>query len=141
MSLQERFESKYIPEPNSGCWLWTAAVHRNGYGKFGIGRKLHLAHRVSWEIYRGEKPLGRNVLHSCDMPCCVNPDHLFLGSQYDNIKDAISKGRMPCKLSDQDVRNIRLSTESNAALGRRYDVDASVISRIKSREDRRHVRE
>ena len=91
---RKRFENSYMPEPNSGRWLWTGYVHNQGYGFFYYrGQKNLLAHRVSYEFYKGKIDIFSNVLHKCDTPCCVNPDHLFLGTQQTNVLDAISKGR------------------------------------------------
>ncbi len=88
------FEGKFIPEPNSGCWLWGAYCMTNGYGTFcpGNGRRV-LAHRASFELYVAPIPEGLLVLHRCDVRCCVNPNHLFLGTQADNIHDMWAKGR------------------------------------------------
>jgi hypothetical protein len=94
--IRERFESKYYPEPNSGCWLWDAHCAKNGYGLIGgggTGGGMKLAHRVSYELYVGPIPDGMNVLHKCDTPCCVNPDHLRLGTLSDNMQDMIDKRR------------------------------------------------
>lgn len=88
-----RFESKFIPEPNTGCWLWTATSVKYGYGTFHWRGKDRYAHRVSWELYRGTWPSTLCVLHKCDTPACVNPEHLFLGSRTDNNADCVSKGR------------------------------------------------
>lgn len=88
----EMFEDKYIPEPNSGCWLWIGAL-RAGYGNFWYKGKNESAHRVSWLLHNGKIPDEKCVLHKCDMPSCVNPDHLFIGTQRDNVIDAVSKGR------------------------------------------------
>jgi len=85
----ERFMSRVHPEPMSGCWLWTGGMHRSGYGMLRSGK----THRVSWRLFRGEIPQGLYVLHKCDVRCCVNPDHLFLGSHRDNMKDMSRKGR------------------------------------------------
>jgi hypothetical protein len=92
-SLKERFESKYIPEPNSGCWIWTDQCHYSGYGHFRLKNKTIRAHRMSWMIYKGEIPSNLIVCHKCDIKCCVNPDHLFLGSFKDNMVDKVNKKR------------------------------------------------
>src|SRR5258706_10921681 len=97
--IKERFDSKWTPEPFRGCWLWSACVNSSGYGSFGIGsrtdhtRCIITSHRMAWQIYRGEVPIGLHVLHHCDTRCCVNPDHLFLGTGLDNTMDMIKKNR------------------------------------------------
>jgi hypothetical protein len=83
------FLDRSVPEPNSGCWLWLGSVNANGYGK--IGGKL--AHRMAWAAHNGPVPDGLNVLHSCDVRCCINPAHLFLGTQPENVADCIAKDR------------------------------------------------
>jgi hypothetical protein len=84
---------KVSPEPNTGCWLWLGApVDWKGYGRFYRDGAAVLAHRAAWGLFRGE-PADLRVLHKCDNPACVNPDHLFLGTQLDNIRDRDAKGR------------------------------------------------
>lgn len=87
MSLLDRFEGKYIPEPNSGCWLWTASLNTYGYGQIyvrDLGRHDH-AHRVSWELFKGEIPVGMDIDHLCRVRSCVNPDHMQPVSPRENI--------------------------------------------------------
>lgn len=87
------------PEPNTGCWLWTYRINEWGYGFFSTGsdktktRKKFYAHRYSYELFKGPIPKGLLVCHSCDTPACVNPDHLWVGTDADNNKDCTSKGR------------------------------------------------
>lgn len=76
----------------SGCWIWLAS-RKGSYGQFSINQQKGTAHRASWIIHKGPIPHGLNVCHKCDKPLCVNPDHLFLGTQSANIKDMYSKGR------------------------------------------------
>lgn len=93
-SLSERFWSKV--QKGDGCWEWTGARHSFGYGwinRPGRGNGKMMAHRLSWELHFGPVAGGRGVLHHCDNPCCVRPDHLFLGSQSDNVRDMWRKGR------------------------------------------------
>lgn len=87
-----RFDAKWCRN-ESGCWLWNARIHPNGYGAFGFGDVVYKAHRAAWMIYRGAIPTGMCVLHRCDVPRCVNPDHLFLGTQIDNVRDMVQKKR------------------------------------------------
>lgn len=88
-----RFEDKFIPEPNSGCWLWLGALDVNRYARFGVKGRNCKASRVSYALYKCEEPGALHVLHKCDTPQCVNPDHLFLGTHQDNVADRVAKGR------------------------------------------------
>jgi hypothetical protein len=95
--IAERFAEKYEIVPWSGCWLWTGSTMANGgYGKITYhqgDQKQMGAHRVSWLLHKGPIPEGLWVLHRCDVPACVNPEHLFLGTAKENIEDCIRKGR------------------------------------------------
>lgn len=83
--------SEFITE--CGCQIWTAGADGNGYGQFRFEGKLIGSHRASWIASRGPIPNGLHVLHRCDTPPCINPDHLFLGTPADNVADMIRKGR------------------------------------------------
>jgi hypothetical protein len=90
--IQTRFWAKV--DKSGSCWKWTASTLSAGYGQFTIARRRVLAHRVSWEIQnQREVPEGMCICHSCDNPRCVHPEHLFLGSLSDNMKDCYRKGR------------------------------------------------
>lgn len=149
-SIVDRFMDKVIPEPMSGCWLWGAACDRKGYGMFNIvtdcGHKLiQFAHRISWEIHNDEIPKNICVLHKCDIPGCVNPDHLFLGSRKDNAEDMVKKGRSlrgrphgvgsdntNARLTEEDVMVILCSSLSQKKIARLYGVSQAHVSRIKT---------
>lgn len=149
LSLDERFNRAVMPEPNSGCWLWTGAPQGSmGYGRIKTDRGLEAAHRYSWRRHKGEIPSGLFVLHKCDNPACVNPDHLFAGTHQDNQDDKVSKGRQArgaklahprasgersgtAKLTAQQVAEIRASSTPQRALAARYGVTQAAISLIK----------
>ena len=110
-------------EPASRCWIWIGQKQRQGYGKLYIGsHRYMLAHRAAYWAFCGDLPPDLDVLHRCDVPACVNPNHLWLGTQADNNRDMMGKGRASClrgaahgraKLTEEQVRNIR---ETTAAL-------------------------
>lgn len=116
---------KTLVEP-SGCWKWTGAIGSHGrYGIVGLVGKQWLAHRASWFLFRGEDPGGRAVCHRCDNGLCVNPDHLFLGTQGDNVTDMERKGRSNhprheahgrAKLTAADVLSIRARVNSGESI-------------------------
>jgi hypothetical protein len=93
LSLSERVERLSVPEPNAGCHLWLGPVNDSGYGKIKVKGRTLPAHRVSYAANVGEIPIGKMILHKCDTPACVNPQHLFIGDARDNAVDAIRKGR------------------------------------------------
>lgn len=94
-TARERFEANYERGSDGECWEWLGGKDRHGYGQFRTEKKQHktMAHRFSYEIHIGPIPDGMKVCHSCDNPSCVNPDHLWVGTQADNVRDMIAKGR------------------------------------------------
>lgn len=135
-ALLPRFEAKFLPEPNSGCWLWIGALVPDGYGSFGISTdKTIKAHRMAWILYHGPIPDEAHVLHKCDTRCCVNPDHLFLGDNASNRADCVAKKRQFRKLSDTDIRSIAADTRPQHIIALDYGVRQATISRAKQRAD------
>lgn len=133
------------------CWLWHGHTSPLGYGRVHWLKRWHQVHRVSYELHHGAIPDGLCVLHSCDVRNCVNPAHLFLGTQIDNIEDMLRKGRHVAPagaahtrthLTDEDVRAIR--RRSAAGEGRRdlaaeFRVSPATISHIAVRRTWRHL--
>ena len=103
MDISERMGRLSIPEPNSGCFLWMGAMTPTGYGRVRVKGPVvaqhsdawlsKAAHRVAWEVENGAIPDGMSVLHRCDNRACVNPIHLYLGTQRDNMDDLVRRGR------------------------------------------------
>lgn len=140
-----RFWSKV--DKSGECWTWMAATAGPlGYGVIGITReRMVYAHRLSWEMANGPIPAGMYVLHHCDNPKCVRPEHLFLGTIKDNVADMDAKGRrrsLPprgtanpnAKLDEAAVRLIRASSESDAALAIDLGVSTTLVRKVRLRE-------
>lgn len=127
------------------CWLWTGTTNEYGYGIFLLpGEKPIRAHRYAYELWKGQIPEGRVVMHRCDNPPCVNPDHLDLGTKLDNNRDCAAKGRRPrgsghwnSKLTPKQVEAIKADTRKHMDIAHAYNVTQPTISRIKSGKRRR----
>jgi len=136
------------PEPNTGCWLYAGAENGRGYGLIGIDGRQVKAHRFSWEHHHGPIPAGMHVLHKCDVRLCVNPDHLFLGTNYDNVQDKIAKGRAgtirgskcgQSVLTEELVLIIRADARSAPQLAAVLGVSPSAIRACRNGQNWRHV--
>lgn len=148
MNVKERLNRLSVPVPEAGCWLWTGGLcGPMGYGSFTVRTGVsRAAHRVSWEVHRGEIPAGMFVCHRCDTPSCINPDHLFLGTHADNMADCVAKGRHAigsdaggAKLTEAQVELIRQSSEPGPKLATEYGVSNSTISCIRTGKLWAHV--
>ena len=153
-TLKERFDEKWIPVTESGCWIWTGCCDKRGYGDIWTGKgRSRLAHRVSWELHNGPIPKGEHygticVCHRCDTPSCVNPLHLFLGTHQENIIDMFKKGRGHkangeknnySKLSDADVIAIRADGRVQDEIAADYGVHQTTVSKILLRKSWSHL--
>jgi endogenous inhibitor of DNA gyrase (YacG/DUF329 family) len=147
--LAVRLWRRVIQEPEDGCWLWTGAVVKPdpwGYGVINLGDgTTRLTHRVAWEVTYGPIPQGQRVLHRCDVRRCVRPDHLWLGTQHENLRDAWVKGRGQSGklLADHvyEIRTQRAAGVSSQALSKIYGVTPRTIDRIHARERWGHLPE
>jgi hypothetical protein len=135
-----RLEPLFIPEPNTGCWLWLGATNQYGYGQVHWDGRTRAAHRVSYEVHVGAIPAGAFLCHRCDNPACVNPRHLMVADHAANMADMRVKGRSNhgerngrARFSAADVqemRTMRASGASLSAIARRFATDASSVSAI-----------
>ena len=109
---RKRFHARYLPEPNSGCWLWVGYIGSHGYGEV-TGRKTQrekMAHRRAWQLFHGIIPEGAFICHRCDVKICVNPSHLFVGTAATNMQDMWEKNRQGGQFKKGfDLRRIRRS--------------------------------
>lgn len=149
----DRFWNKVVKGPS--CWEWTAAKNKAGYGIFQIGtnrkQKTILAHRFSMELIHGSTPIGMAVCHHCDNPACVRPEHLFIGSMKDNMRDSANKGRHPknktrylpegkrhhfykrgMKITREEALRIRSESGTQISIAHKHGVSPSLVSLIKS---------
>lgn len=133
------------------CWNWLGSRKSGWHGQWrNAAGQIELTHRAAWRLMRGPIPSGMFVLHRCDNPSCMNPTHLFLGSQSDNCKDMWNKGRARpkqlkgeqhgnSKLTAELVRDIRSSKESGSEIARRLSLSATTICDIRKRRTWKHL--
>jgi hypothetical protein len=131
---------------SDACWLWTGGKEHFGHGRLTFARRRYKAHRLAWEIAHGPIPDGMRVLHRCDVPACVRPSHLFIGTDADNARDMHTKGRCRRTLTDDEIRAIRAEygawdrKVSLRALAEKYEVDHKTVHRIVAGKGWLHVR-
>jgi hypothetical protein len=140
---QDDFWKLVLIKGENECWEWLGQLNNKSYGSFSINGKLHLAHRYSFELANG--PIGKFfACHKCDNPKCVNPNHLFLGTSGDNMRDMAVKGRQGnVKLNPDQVREIRELYRnggiSHLTISKKYGVSPNTIRRAINKTDWRHV--
>lgn len=137
-------------DKSGDCWVWTACKCSSGYGNFSVSGRICSSHRVSYELHIGKIPDGLSVLHKCDNPACINPDHLFTGTQKDNMQDCVAKGRFTrgenvhsSRLTEKDVVEIRRKYAngdiSQRQLARDYNMGSRAIHCVVHRIKWKHV--
>lgn len=140
-TARERFEEKCQPIPELGCWAWTHFKRPDGYGEMTYKGRARYAQKVAWDLFRGPIPKNLHVLHTCDNRWCVNPDHLFLGTNRDNVNDKLAKGRQPwgsqihqSKLTKEQVLSILNDARTQRAIAEDYNICQQTVSQIKRRQ-------
>ena len=145
-SLAERFWGMVEVRNLDDCWLWTKYCDAKGYGRFRIGDSMQRSHRVSWTLCNGPILDGLHVLHQCDTPACVNPNHLYLGTNDDNTRDRCTRGRhrrgervLHAKLTEEAVRHIRRKELRVSQYARLYGTSQPTITNIQLGNKWKHV--
>ena len=130
----------------TACMEWVGATSNSGYGRRRIRGRSYSAHRVAYERAYGSIPEGMVVMHSCDNKLCVNPDHLSVGTQSENILDSIRKGRTPVgedrpesKLTNDQVISIRKDTGLQKDIAKKHGITQAMVSLITTRQKWRHI--
>ena len=143
------FLLKVAPKNHNGCMEWLGSRNPKGYGQFTVGRFSARASRVAWIIEYGDLPVDKFVLHKCDNPPCVNPKHLYLGTNSDNMLDKFRRGRQGrtaqgieksnAKFTEQDIINIRSDPRKQVVIAKEYKVHPTAIHAIKKGRAWKHV--
>lgn len=145
--IAEKIDRNSVRVPETGCWLWVGSLTTYGYGRMTFGAKTEfLAHRLSYEQKYGKIPEGKFALHQCDIKCCVNPDHIFIGTQQDNMTDKVKKKRQAkgeshgmSKLTKDQAVEAKFSDEKPSVLAKKFKCSAVMIRQIRSGHYWRHL--
>jgi len=143
-TLKERFERNFTKGKDNECWIWNGPKNAQGYGMIWDKRASHKAHRISYKLYREEIPIGFYVMHICDIPSCVNPFHLFIGTHADNMHDMYVKGRRNhslcgvkgenhyrAKLTEKEIIEIRTNALTSKEIQRLFNIKQNHVSKIR----------
>lgn len=151
LSAKERLNKFIKVNEENQCWIWTGGKNKKGYGSLSYNGKTTIAHRLSYELYIGQIPNEMLICHHCDTPSCINPGHLFLGTNLDNSNDKFSKGRNKSspgqrngnsKLTDDQVRSIKKKLKNGVKvsdISKQYEVSETNISYIKKEKTWSHI--
>ena len=149
--LQDRLLSKVIIDTSTGCWVWLGCKRKEGYGRISVKGRSEATHRMSYTLFNGTIPKGLLVCHKCDNPSCINPEHLFVGTDLDNSKDKIKKGRQfvlkgenvsNSILTNTKVMQIRSLCKDGLTLkeiSEMFGVSITTIHRVKIRKTWKHI--
>lgn len=125
-----------------GCWPWQLSRRKDGYGQVSVNHRMTAAHRVAFALDAGEMPVGQVVRHRCDNPPCCNPRHLRIGTQADNLRDMLERGRHVTvrKIDDEAVDAIRSASGTQREIAAQYGVAQSLVSMIRNNKRRTRAR-
>jgi hypothetical protein len=147
LEINDRIKHLSIVDNITGCHVWIGTVDSHGYGRISFKHKNWLVHRLSYILKYGEIPDGVKACHKCDNPLCINPDHLFLGTQAENMDDMFSKGRgavgaayKRSELTDELVLRIKIDKRTQLEIAKDYGVSRTNISAIKTGRAWSHVK-
>lgn len=141
-------ENRSKRNPETDCIEWQKGRSLDGYGRVKYRNERYSAHRLSWILTKGEIPKGKSVLHRCDNPPCINPDHLFIGDNFDNMADRKAKGRAPsqkgsanghARLTNDIVVAIRNAEGTQKSIGIRFGVSQATVSYLKTKKRWPHI--
>lgn len=149
-SIRDRLLSRVVVL--DGCWEWSGYIDNYGYGRIMTKDGPQRTHRVSYCVHHGEIPSGLSVLHHCDNRKCINPAHIYVGTQKQNMADKVGRGRAltgnnrgtahpAAKIADADVYEIRKSKDSNPTLAKKYGLTPAAIGMVKRRRTWSHLPE